>query len=67
MIVGPRGSGKSTQARMIADKLNLFHIKFRDFLQELIIGKVKKPIEPEREEDKTVEEDEVEEEEEEAK
>jgi hypothetical protein len=34
-------------------------------LQELIIGKVKKPIEPEREEDKTVEEDEVEEEEEE--
>lgn len=52
---------------MIADKLNLFHIKFRDFLQELIIGKVKKPIEPEREEDKTVEEDEVEEEEEEAK
>ena len=67
MMVGPRGSGKSVQARYLADKLNIFHVKFRDYLQELIVGKVKKVIEPEREEDKTTEDDDVEEEEEEGK
>jgi hypothetical protein len=57
-ILGPRGSGKSTQARILADKLNIFHVKFRDYLQEMIMNKVKKIIEPEREEDKEDEEEE---------
>lgn len=52
LVIGPRGSGKSTQARFLAEKLNLFHVKFRDYLQELIIGKTKKRIDYEREEDK---------------
>ena len=63
LITGARGSGKSTQARILAEKLDLFHVKFRDYLQELVIGKTKKFLEPEREEDR--EEDEEEEEEEE--
>lgn len=57
LVLGPRGSGKSTQARYLAEKLNLFHIKFRDYLQELIIGKTKKRIDYEREEDKEEEEE----------
>ncbi len=65
LILGPRGSGKSTQARFLADKLSIFHIKFRDFLQEIIIGKTKKRIEPERDEEKALEENEEEQEEEE--
>ena len=40
LFLGPRGAGKSTQARYLADKLNIFHIKFRDYLQEMIIGKL---------------------------
>ena len=56
-ILGPRGSGKSTQARLLANKLDVFHIKFRDYLQELIIGKTKKYIEPERDEDKDIDEE----------
>jgi adenylate kinase family enzyme len=59
--MGPRGAGKSTQARLIANKLDLFHVKFRDYLQELIIGKTKKFIEQEREEDREEEEEEEEE------
>lgn len=61
--------GKSLQARMLAEKLDIFHIKFRDYLQEMIIGKVKKRVEPEREEDREflIEEDEDEENEEEMK
>jgi hypothetical protein len=57
LILGPRGSGKSAQARPLAQKLDVFHIKFRDRLQELIIGKVKKPVGPEYEEDKSDDED----------
>jgi hypothetical protein len=56
-ILGPRGSGKSTQARLLANKLDVFHIKFRDYLQELIIGKTKKYVEPERDEDKEIDEE----------
>ena len=52
LITGARGSGKSTQARILAETLDLFHIKFRDYLQELVIGKTKKFLEPEREEDR---------------
>jgi YHS domain-containing protein len=65
LILGPRGSGKTTQARYLAERLDLFHIKFRDFLQEMIIGKTKKMCEPEKEEDKEPEKEEEKEEDEE--
>lgn len=58
IIIGPRGSGKSTQARILANKLDLFHVKFRDYLQELVVGKTKKFLEPEKEEDRDEEEEE---------
>lgn len=50
---------------MMAEKLDIFHIKFRDYLQEMIIGKLKKKVEPEKEEDREFNEEEEEEEEEE--
>ncbi|ELU02521.1 hypothetical protein CAPTEDRAFT_45229, partial [Capitella teleta] len=51
LILGPRGSGKSLHGRNLARKLGLFHIQFRERLQELIIAKSKKKIGPEYEED----------------
>ena len=60
IIVGPKGSGKTTHGRNLASKLGLFHIQFTERLQELIIAKTKKKIGPEFEE----EEEEGEEEEE---
>ena len=63
--MGARGTGKSTQARLLAEQLNIFHIKFRDYLQEMIVGKMKRFVEPEKEEDKAPEEEEEETEEEE--
>ncbi|CAH1800209.1 unnamed protein product, partial [Owenia fusiformis] len=59
-IMGPKGSGKSLHGRHLARKLGLFHIKFRDRLQELIIAKTKKKIGPEYEEDNEEEEEEEE-------
>lgn len=50
LILGPRGSGKSTHARYFAEKFGLFHIKFRDRLQELIMKKTTKKIGPEYDE-----------------
>jgi len=64
IIMGARGAGKSTQARLLAQKLDLFHVKFRDYLQEMVVGKSKRFLEPERDEDKEEEEDEEEEDEE---
>ena len=61
LIIGPRGSGKSTQARFLAEKLNIFHVKFRDYLQETVIGKTKKRVEPEHEEERTLDDQEREE------
>ncbi|CAF1144837.1 unnamed protein product [Adineta ricciae] len=61
-IIGPEGAGKTLQARELAIKYDAFHIKFRDRLQELIIGKTKMKIGPEysesRDEDDAEEEDE---------
>ena len=44
MIIGPKGSGKTLHSRELAKKLGVFHISFRDRLQELIIAKTKKKI-----------------------
>ena len=50
LILGPKGAGKSLHGRQLAAKLGLFHIQYRDRLQELIIAKTKKKIGPEYEE-----------------
>ncbi|XP_077977825.1 adenylate kinase 9-like isoform X2 [Glandiceps talaboti] len=62
LILGPRGAGKTSHGRKLARNLGLFHIAFKERLQELIIAKTKKKIGPEFEED----EEEPDEEEEEA-
>ena len=51
MIVGPKGSGKTLHGRELAKKLGVFHISFKDRLQELIIAKTKKKIGPMYEEE----------------
>lgn len=35
LILGPQGSGKGTQARILADKLGLFYLEMGDFLRNL--------------------------------
>ena len=47
LIVGPRGSGKTSHGKYIAEKLGLFHIAFRERLQELIMPKLKRRLGPE--------------------
>ncbi|PIK35904.1 putative adenylate kinase 9 [Apostichopus japonicus] len=51
LMLGPRGAGKSLHGRHLAEELGIFHIDFRERLQELIIGKTKKKIGPEFEEE----------------
>ena len=51
LLLGPRGAGKTLHGRQIAKSLGLFHISFKDRLQELILHKTKKRIGPEYEED----------------
>jgi adenylate kinase len=36
IIMGPPGSGKGTQANLVADKLNLYHLDTGKFLEELV-------------------------------
>ena len=42
-MLGPAGSGKTTLGRDVAKMLNVFHISFREYLQEEILAKMKKP------------------------
>ena len=42
-ILGPKNSGKTIIGRKFAAKYNLFHISFREYLQEEILSKVSKP------------------------
>lgn len=51
LILGARGAGKTLHGRQLVKKLGLFHISFKDRLQELIIAKTRKKIGPEYEED----------------
>ncbi|XP_036406140.1 adenylate kinase 9 [Megalops cyprinoides] len=39
LLLGTRGSGKTTHGRWLANELGIFHIQFRERLQELIISK----------------------------
>ncbi|MBN3311086.1 KAD9 kinase, partial [Amia calva] len=43
-LLGARGSGKTTHGRSLANKLGIFHIQFRERLQEMIIRKTKGKI-----------------------
>ena len=45
-MLGAAGSGKTTVGRELAKKFGVFHISFKDRLQELIIAKTKKRIGP---------------------
>merc|ERR1712168_1452699 len=36
-ILGPRGCGKTTQAKRIAEDNNAFHVSFRDLVQEQLL------------------------------
>ena len=51
LIVGPKGAGKTLHGRCLAKQMGVFHISFKDRLQELIIAKTKKRIGPEYEDD----------------
>lgn len=42
-ILGSKSAGKTTVGRYLAAKFDVFHISFRNLLQEEIIPKVKKP------------------------
>jgi len=53
LMLGPRGSGKTLHGRTLAKKLGLFHIQFREYLQELVMAKTKKRVVSEREEAQT--------------
>jgi len=56
LLLGPRGAGKSLHGRELAKKLGLYHIQFRERLQELVMGKTKTKVRPEREEEQELEE-----------
>jgi len=43
-MLGPTGTGKSLHGRSITQKLGIFHIRFRDRLQELVVNKTKRLI-----------------------
>ena len=42
-VIGPKSSGKTTLGRHLARKFGIFHISFRELLQEEILPKMKKP------------------------
>lgn len=43
-MLGVRGSGKTTHGKWLAKQLGVFHIQFRERLQELILRKTKKRV-----------------------
>lgn len=51
IMIGPKGAGKTLHGRNLAKQMGVFHISFKDRLQELIIAKTKKKIGPEYDDD----------------
>ncbi|XP_067273783.1 adenylate kinase 9 [Pseudorasbora parva] len=43
-MLGVRGSGKTTHGKWLAEQLGVFHIQFRERLQELILRKTQKHV-----------------------
>ncbi|XP_075718379.1 adenylate kinase 9 isoform X2 [Rhinoderma darwinii] len=50
-LIGTSGTGKTVNSRWLADKLGMFHIQFKDHLQEIMLSKLEKKIGPQYEED----------------
>lgn len=50
-MIGPKGAGKTLHGRNLAKQMGVFHISFKDRLQELIIAKTKRKIGPEYDDD----------------
>ena len=59
LILGARGSGKSFHGRRLAEKHGLFHIAFKERLQEIIIAKTKHRIGPDIDTEAEEEEEDV--------
>eukprot|EP00795_Rhopilema_esculentum_P017699 gene17699-9356_t len=57
LVLGAKGSGKTLVGRELAKKFGVFHISFKDRLQELIIAKTKKRIGPDYPEEEPEQED----------
>lgn len=50
-MIGPKGAGKTLHGRNLAKQMGVFHISFKDRLQELIIAKTKRKIGSEYDDD----------------
>ncbi|XP_050927825.1 LOW QUALITY PROTEIN: adenylate kinase 9 [Lates calcarifer] len=44
LLLGPRGSGKTTHGEWLAQQFGLFHIQFREQLQMLVMAKTKQRV-----------------------
>ncbi|XP_076129296.1 adenylate kinase 9 [Alosa pseudoharengus] len=45
LLLGVRGAGKTAHGRWLAEQLGLFHLQFRECLQELILAKTQQRVE----------------------
>ena len=43
LLLGARGSGKTEVGRLVASSYGVFHVALKDYLQEQIISKMKRP------------------------
>lgn len=43
LLLGPKASGKTTLGWDLAKQLGIYHVAFRDYLQEQILAKMRKP------------------------
>ncbi|XP_078492449.1 adenylate kinase 9 [Ciona intestinalis] len=50
LILGARGCGKTSHGRWMAEQLGVFHISFREKLQEMILAKTGRKLGPDHEE-----------------
>ncbi|XP_063773183.1 adenylate kinase 9 isoform X2 [Pseudophryne corroboree] len=51
LLIGTSGTGKTVNARWLAEKLGIFHIQFQERLQEIMLSKLQKKIGPQFEDD----------------
>ncbi|XP_068087386.1 adenylate kinase 9 isoform X2 [Hyperolius riggenbachi] len=51
LLIGTGGTGKTANARWLANKLGMFHIQFQERLQEIMLSKLERKIGPQYEED----------------
>uniref|UniRef100_A0A8C3C0F7 Adenylate kinase 9 n=1 Tax=Cairina moschata TaxID=8855 RepID=A0A8C3C0F7_CAIMO len=58
-LLGTHGAGKTTCARWLADKFGIFHIQFEEYLQELLLPKIKEKIGPDFDEEPEEDDDKI--------